>query len=507
MTSSARYARRMRKLLPALATAALLSAVATNAHAAVVPVTNVAELRAAITAAKAGDEIVLAAGTYAMGDIACSANGTSAAPIVVRAATPLTAKIELSGLEGFKVSGAHWHFEGLSIKGVCATDDACEHAFHVTGGASGFVLRKNVIVDFNAQLKANTTLGATPVTPHAGLVEYNELYDTHVRSTELPVTKLNIDTGDDWIVRGNYIHDFFRPTGVTYGAFMKSGGKRGLFERNLVVCKKDVAATGAQIGLSFGGGGTGNAFCAPAFSAGVPCLVEHEGGTMRNNVIASCSDVGIYLNRSKATKLLHNTLAGTTGIDFRFETSSGEARGNLLSGEIRARNGAMAPTVSDGLIVTDAELGAMFVGPLVGDLRKKGDLAKLLGKAPARTDVPDDWCARARSAPYDIGALQHSLGDCASTTPPSGGAGAPDGGAGPGDGGGGPTGGGASTDGGGGAPTPSPGAGPDGDAGSEAGESGCNVGVGAVGSSRALLVALASVFGLGLCRRRRALGR
>src|SRR5215203_3550539 len=87
----------------------------TPAWAAIVPVSNVAELRAALANAKAGDEIVLAAGTYAVSgsNLACTANGTGAAPIVVRAASPLAAKLELATVEGFVVSGAHWHFEGL----------------------------------------------------------------------------------------------------------------------------------------------------------------------------------------------------------------------------------------------------------------------------------------------------------------------------------------------------------------------------------------------------------
>lgn len=173
-------------------------------------VATAAELATAIQNAKAGDEIVLAAGMYALGDVTCSANGTAAAPIVVRSATPLVARVDFSGVEGFRVPGAHWHFEGLDVHGVCPNDVDCEHAFHVFGGATGFVLRGNRIVDFNAQLKVNAErIGVgNGVIPHDGLVEYNELFDTHARATDTPVTKLDIDTGDDWVVRGNYVHDF-----------------------------------------------------------------------------------------------------------------------------------------------------------------------------------------------------------------------------------------------------------------------------------------------------------
>jgi len=102
----------------------------------------------------------------------------------VRSATPLGARIEFDAVEGFHVTGAHRHFEGLDVRGVCASDDACEHAFHVTGGeAEGFVLRKSRVRDFNAQLKALAApdgQGAYQMASH-GLVELCELGDTRAR--------------------------------------------------------------------------------------------------------------------------------------------------------------------------------------------------------------------------------------------------------------------------------------------------------------------------------------
>ncbi len=34
--------------------------------------------------------------------------------------------------------------------------------------------------------------------------------------------------------------------------------------------------------------------------------------------------------------------------------------------------------------------------------------------------VPDDCCARPRAGAWDLGAVQHSLGDCAAVLPPTG---------------------------------------------------------------------------------------
>jgi hypothetical protein len=247
--------------------------------AAVKNVANVSQLQSALASAQAGDEIVLADGTYDVSqNLSCSAEGTAAQPIVVRAANRHAARIRFNASEGFKVSGRYWTFDGLDLEGVCAQDSTCEHAFHVTGHAENFVLRNSRVRNFNAQLKVNASKNASNVyeMPHRGLIERNEVYDTRARNTTNPVTKLNIDTGDDWVVRDNSLHDFSKVAtdGVSYGAFMKSGGRRGLFERNLVICTKDAPAGSIRIGLSFGGGGTGAAFCAPAFDAAVPARIS-----------------------------------------------------------------------------------------------------------------------------------------------------------------------------------------------------------------------------------------
>jgi parallel beta-helix repeat protein len=396
--------------------------IAAPAHAGVVNVTTSNELTAAITAAAPGDEIVLANGTYAITDVSCAAEGTAAQPIVVRAASPLGAVVEISGTEGFKVTGAYWRFEDLDVRGTCATDPSCEHAFHVMGAAHNFVLRRSRVVDFNAQLKVNALMvGASYVAPNKGLIEYNEVGDTRGRATSNPVTKLNIDTGEDWIVRGNYLHDAYKMQGdgVSYAAFMKSGGKRGLFERNLVICSKATTG-GTRIGLSFGGGGTAPQFCAPAYDVNTPCSVEHDGGTMRNNIIVNCSDVGIYLNRSKDSHVLFNTLIATNGVDFRFDTTSGEAVGNLLASMIRTRDGGMVNATGNTMNVAASDFTTWYRAPLDGDLTVMGDITSLLATAPMRLDVKDDYCAVVRppGAPLTMGALEHTFVTCDTTRPP-----------------------------------------------------------------------------------------
>jgi hypothetical protein len=501
------------RLVPTLALATL--SLAPSALAADVMVTTSAELTAAIAAAQPGDTLTLADGVYPMSGVTCAASGTADAPITVRSATPLGARIEFDALEGFHVTGGHWHFEGLDVRGVCASDDACEHAFHVTGGkAEGFVLRRSRVRDFNAQLKVNAApdgQGTYQMANH-GLVEFSEFADTHPRATANPVTKLNIDGGIGWIVRGNVLHDFRKAGGneISYGAFMKSGGSDGLFERNLVACSKDDVSGGIRIGLSFGGGGTGPQFCAPAFDANVPCAVEHTNGVMRNNLIVGCSDVGIYVNRGKNTRLLFNTLVATSGIDFRFDTTTGESHANLLMGKVRARDGATF-TVTDDRAEQPLEVfTSLYADPLALDFAPKGDTASLQ-VAAAHAEVSDDYCARSRpTTSLAIGALEHSLGGCVVLPPPEGegGGGATSGGGAAGSGGA-TSGGGGTAGSGGAAPTT---AGTGGSTASGASEgasssSGCAVGgtrIGASGDGDAIvMVVLGGLLGRVWGRRRR----
>jgi MYXO-CTERM domain-containing protein len=452
------------------------------ASAEVVNVTTAAELMTAISDASPGDEIVLASGTYRLTGVTCAANGTQGMPIVVRSAEPLGAKIELDGVEGFKVTGAHWQFDGLDIVGVCANDSNCEHAFHVTGAAHDFVLRNSRVRDFNAQVKSNAArIDGTWVAPNRGRIENNDIGDTRGRRTENPVTKLNIDGGEDWVIRGNYIHDFYKTQGnqISYGAFFKSGSKRGVMEQNLVLCEREAEDGGYRIGLSLGGGGTDPQYCAPAYDASVPCSVEHDGGIIRNNIIANCSDVGVYLNRAKDSKVLYNTMIQTGGVDFRYETTSGEAVGNVLSNVIRTRNGAQAPNeVANVENVLIGEFEMWYRDPLAGDLEVVGNVDELLAAGPTHPQVTNDYCGRARpSGALTLGAVEHSLGPCDTQDP---------GGNGGGGGGGG----------GGGA-----GAGGDGD--DNAGGCGGDDGGCQSGSHSSWLVGLVAV-ALGLRRRRRS---
>lgn len=383
--------------------AAAFAAAAGPAAAGIVPVSTAGQLIAAIDTAAPGDIITLAAGTY---DIAqslnCDVAGTPDAPIVVRAATHLGALIRFNTVEGFKVSARHWVFEDLDLLGVCAVDSDCEHAFHVFGDADFLRLRLNRVRDFNAQVKSNITAGQFP---DDVVIEGNELADTAARQTANPVTKLDIVGGRRWIVRANFIHDFEKAQGDTtsYAAFLKGNSRDGLFERNLVVCERDHAG-GVRLGLSLGGGGSSpGSICEDG-----TCTPEHQHGTLRNNIIVNCpQDVGIYLNAAFDTRIDDNTLIATTGIDVRFASSTADLRNNLVSGQIRNRDGGTSTQASNITGITLVQFQQWFVDPAGADLTLL-DGSALVDLADPLANVPDDYCANLRPALPDRGAVEYA---------------------------------------------------------------------------------------------------
>ena len=51
---------------------------------------------------------------------------------------------------------------------------------------------------------------------------------------------------------------------------------------------------------------------------------------IRSNLVASCSDAGIYLNSAARSRVVHNTLLDTAGIEARFAETSADVEGNLV---------------------------------------------------------------------------------------------------------------------------------------------------------------------------------
>lgn len=312
-------------------------AVAVEAAPGETLVASADEARAALLKVQPGDVITFLPGRYRFqGGVVTGQGGREGAPVRVRARAPGTVTIEMDAEEGFKIATPYWRFENLTIQGVCKSHTDCEHAFHVFGPAHHFVSSNNTILDFNAHFKIN---GLEQRYPDHGLIEHNTLSNTSVRDTSNPVTPIDIVAASGWVIRNNLITDFVKGDGnlVSYGGFAKGAGAHTTFEQNVVICEQHlVGLKGQRVGLSLGGGGSGGPFCRDG-----RCVTEQDDSVIRNNLIASCSDDGIYLNSAARSQIVHNTLIDTAGISVRFPTSSADVEGNLIDGAIRSRNGGV----------------------------------------------------------------------------------------------------------------------------------------------------------------------
>ncbi|MGE3681842.1 MAG: hypothetical protein AB7G93_08960 [Bdellovibrionales bacterium] len=131
-------------------------------------------------------------------------------------------------------------------------------------------------------------------------------------------------------------------------------------------------------------------------------------GTLRNNIIMNCNDAGIYLNQAKATKIYHNTLYATTGIEVRFTASTADIANNVTT-RIAKRDGGTF-TSRTNFIGTNTQLQGIFVNPRLGDYHlRSGTLIQSKG-SNLRTTVPQDMCGQSRDTIPDLGAIEYISG-------------------------------------------------------------------------------------------------
>ena len=384
---------------------------------------NSKEFITALNHAKPGETIQLMPGNYPIKRryINITQAGFSTDPITVRSAQLGAVKIELTSSEGFHIHAPYWVFENLEIQGQCKKEnhDYCEHAFHVVGNGHSFVLRNNKIYDFDSAVKVNgSPVNGKSAYPDYGLIEKNSFYNNTPRYTKKPVNLLNINSADHWVVRNNLISDFSKKGSdnlVSFGAYMKGNSHNGLFENNLIICEHTLPADlGIRIGLSFGGGGTGEEYC-----RNNNCDHEHTNGIMRNNIVLNCShDVGIYLNKAQNTKIYNNLIFNSLGIDIRYKSSSATIYNNIISGRIKSRNGgnyiAKNNLIDQDCIAPSREFtGCSFINwywdITNADLGLKQEEKIILKTGTPENNLKSDFCNNPRK-PYelDMGPIEYS---------------------------------------------------------------------------------------------------
>ena len=402
---------------------ALCLCVSATAMAEEISVSTTEEFRAAVGGANPGDVILMQAGTYRL-DAKLNLNraGESNAPITIRAASDQAPLIESNTVEALNISAPHWTLENLHFVGVCQNHSSCEHALHIVRAADHTTVRGCTFQNFNAQIKGNGEPGGENgayIYPDDVLIEGSEFFNDTVRETSNPVTPIDIVGGRRWVVRANFIHDHAKGQGnnISYAAFFKGNSRDGIFERNLIACEL-LHSGQIRLGLSLGGGGTGpDSICEDG-----TCNPEHQGGILRNNIIVNCpTDVGIYLNEATNTRIEHNTLFNTTGIDARFDTTDVILVNNVLDGKIRERNGGTITASQNNLEqIPSNQLTSWFTAPGMLDfsLAAMGQGMLVDQANTMATSVMDDFCGNQRQPPFDIGAIEYTTDAPCDTTMP-----------------------------------------------------------------------------------------
>ncbi|RDE24819.1 hypothetical protein DV711_04335 [Motiliproteus coralliicola] len=323
----------------------------------VITVADTSKFRRAIKNAKPGDHIVLGPGTFKLSGkyLKFSNAGSAELPITLSASKAWTTRIEMNMSEGFYIEAPYWRIQGVELVGTCATDRKCEHAFHIVGEGHHTQLIGNRISGFNSHIKANPKDGKWP---DDALIVGNSFVNPAPRKTRSPVTLIDVVAASGWQVRNNFIANFKKDGSdyTSYAAFFKGAGRNNSFESNVVLCSENKNPKFTQVGLSFGGGGTNTRVCRDQ-----QCLYEHDEGVIQGNVVANCSDVGIYLNKSNNTLVSNNTLYNTLGIDVRFPESTAVVINNLFSGRLKERNGGTVKFSSNNWeLPVDSTFGDSF---------------------------------------------------------------------------------------------------------------------------------------------------
>ena len=236
-----------------------------------------------------------------------------------------------------------------------------------------------------------------------GVVEYSVMeYTTTARSNY--TNGVDVHQGANWIVRHNLFRNIRAPAGQLAGpaVLMWNGSRDSIVENNLFL--------NVQYGIALGLNGSK--------------ADDHLGGIVRNNFFhrnsSQSGDVGITINNSASTKVLHNTviLSGTypNAIEYRFSATTGvEIRYNLTDGAVQQRDGAMGTVANN---VTSAQ-SSWFVNAATGDLHLAAIATAAIDKAAAHPSVATDYDAETRPqgpAP-DIGADEFSLASQAPEAP------------------------------------------------------------------------------------------
>lgn len=391
----------------------------------IVNVNTAAAITTAIANAKPGQVITIAPGTYTFNsNVQVRNHGTSTSKIFLRAATEGTVTLRTNSLEGFVVRGSNWVFENLKIQGACTTATSCEHAVHIVNNADDVIFRNNEFINYSSHFKLNQeTVSGVQYMPDRLWIIRNKFYNTVANGFNGPHNPLNIDGGDNHIIRGNIIADFASSLSAKAASaiYPKSGARYMLAEQNLIICKKLVNNSNTVRGIYMGDGTISSAWpkARPANIYG-----ESVQNTFRNNVILNCngsgSSAGIFVGDDSGSKILHNSNINSKPMFIGAKMYTTTTNRQILPTQIRRNvinNGltywgdanTRVMQIVDNFTMTNTTQTGLFVAPLSGNLTVQYLGSGLSNRVNTETAAQYDFCGNLRDATTDLGAIDYDL--------------------------------------------------------------------------------------------------
>lgn len=367
---------------------------ASPALAARIDVSTAEELRTAMGAALAGDEIHLAPGVYAFTrQLRTQNDGSPGAPIRIIGDDVSQTRLDFVSVEGLVFYNSDWELINVWVNGACQGNERCEAGIGVKQGAFRFLMRGCRISNWIQHLKS----ARDPVSEvEDASVLANEFYNDR----PIDGTPIDVVGGKRWHIADNYLHDY-GGNGISYGIFIKGSTSDSIIERNLVIGAHDRPTTGTIVGISLGGGGTGAQFC-PDGDCARNC--EDRRSIVRNNIVAHCTDACFHTKRSCDGAFLNN-LGTDCGIGLQIQINGTEGpvriENNLLDGRI---TGGDNRSESQNLLRVGPMLSDIYSDPSGYDFSVGADPSAALGQGTdILGDVPADYCSSPRTSPLDLG--------------------------------------------------------------------------------------------------------
>ena len=250
-------------------------------------------------------------------------DGTEKKPIILQCyGDKGYAVLKTEGQVGFRIKNKHWIIIGIHIKG---SESKTQATIFMDGpGGCGNIKMTDCKISGSA-LHGMKAARSREVGVDNVFIEHTELFDT-------AFTGFDLVSGDNWVLKNCYVHSYGKKKGISYGIFLKGGGKNGVIDS----CFVDGKASSTTVGISFGGGLTGKQWLPLVDGKIGP---EHFNGIARNNIVVNTSDVAYHCNNG-SNCFFYNNLAWNCK-NFQMQKSYLEDPvliNNLIAGKYRGAN-------------------------------------------------------------------------------------------------------------------------------------------------------------------------